>query len=76
MTSALLRSLADGFRKRSQDLDKINNSASYWYALASIDYRYAADQLDDGNDWRRFMRSARDYTRTARLMAKSGKPQG
>ena len=76
MTSERLPSLSAGFRKRSQQLDQSHPSASYWYGLASIDYRYAADQLDDGNDWRRFMRSARDYTRTARLMAKSGKPQG
>lgn len=76
MTSARLRSLAAGFRARSQALDQSQPSAAYWYGLASIDYRYAADQLDDGNGWQRFVRSARDYARTARRWQKSGNRQG
>ena len=78
MTSERLPSLSAGFRKRSQQLDQSHPSASYWYGLASIDYRYAADHHDAGNvaECRRFVYSARNSTRVARRRMKSGKPQG
>jgi len=78
VTSARLRSLAAGFRKRSQDLDQSQPSASYWYGLAYLDYRYAADHYDAGNTasvkWH--VLSARNSTRIARRRMKSGNRQG
>lgn len=73
MTSARLRNLAAGFRARSQALDQSQPSASYWYGLASIDYRHAADHYDAGNTasvkWH--VLSARNSTRIARRRAKN-----
>jgi len=78
VTSERLRSLAAGFRKRSQALDQSQPSASYWYGLAYLDYRYAADHHDAGNvaECRRFVYSARNSTRVARRRMKSGNRQG
>jgi len=68
MTAERLRWLAAGFRKRSQSLDQSHPTASYWYGLASLDYRYAADHIDAGNTvsvkWH--VLSARNSTRVAR----------
>jgi len=78
VTSARLYSLSVGFRKRSQDIRIENPSASYWYGLASIDYRNAANYFDAGNlkevVW--FIHSGRNSTRVARRRQKSGNPQG
>jgi len=72
MTAERLRWLAAGFRKRSQSLDQSHPTASYWYGIASIDYRNAAAYLDAGNTkevcW--FIHSGRNSTRVARRRQK------
>lgn len=73
MTSARLRSLAAGFRKRAQDLTVSHPSASWFFGIASTDYRIAAGYLDGGNikvaRW--CAQNARNSTRVARRREKN-----